>query len=320
MTTPTPLDVHVNVYATNISVAYRNSTYIADQILPLVPVTKKSGLYAKYTKADWFRNATKLRAPGALPAEVDYTLATAGEYSCLPYAIAKRVPWETRENADPPLRPDNEAVEFITDQILLAREIRIASLLFSGTTFSGYTAGVTALTGGGQVAWDTHATSTPIVDIEQMKENVRTQIGRRPNTLILGAAVWKALKWHPDLLDLIKYTQKGVVTEDLLASLVGMRVLVGDPIYSDTAEGVAFSSSDIWGKYALAAYISPTPSLMSPSLGYTLAWTGMGGLTRSVERYELTEGQKATKYVVEEHSDEIVAAADAGYLLSAVVS
>lgn len=319
MTKPTMGDVHIDQYATNVSVAYRNTAYIADSVLPLIPVTKKSGKIAKYTKADWFRDEVKLRAPGAPPAEVDYGLDTAGEYDCLPYAMAKRVPWEVRENADPPLRPDTEAVEYITDKLLLAREIRVAAALFNGTTFASYTATAAALSGGGGVAWSTYATSSPVKDIEVMKDLVRAQIGRWPNTLIMGATVWKQLRWHPDLLDLIKYTQKGVVTEDLLGSVTGLNVKIGSSIYSNTAEGVDFSSSDIWGNYVLVAYVAPSPSLLSPSLGYCFAWTPMGGMSRAVERYELADGSKATKYVVEEHVDELILAADAGYLLTSVV-
>jgi hypothetical protein len=320
VTRPTMNDVHIDVYASNISIAYRNTAYIADSVLPLITVAKQSGKYAKYTKSDWFRNEAKVRAPGALPAEGDYSLATPGEYSCIEYSYGKRVPYEVRANADNPLRPDNEAIEYATDKILLAREIRVAAALFNATTFASYTATAAALTGGGQVAWSTYATSDPIKDVGVMVDNVRQQIGRDPNTIIMGSTVWKSLKNHPDLLDRIKYVQKGVMTTDLFGSLVDLpKVFVGKAIYSNTAENVTFSSSDIWGNYVLVAYITDGPSLLSPSLGYTLTWSGAGGISRPVERYELAEGQKATKYVVSESSDEVICAEDAGYLLTSVV-
>lgn len=48
MATPVRSDVHIDTLATSISVGYRNSNYIADQILPIVPVAKQTGKYAKF--------------------------------------------------------------------------------------------------------------------------------------------------------------------------------------------------------------------------------------------------------------------------------
>jgi len=45
MANPTVHDVHIDGPLANISIAYRNSGYIADQVFPNVPVTKKSDKY-----------------------------------------------------------------------------------------------------------------------------------------------------------------------------------------------------------------------------------------------------------------------------------
>ena len=282
-------------------------------------MTKKSDSIAKYRKSDWFRNEARVRAPGGRPPEGDYALDTAVSYDCLPYSYAKRVPYEVRENADNPLRPDNEAIEFVTDKILLAREKRVADALFNATTFASYTATAAGLSGGGAVAWSTYATSEPIKDINIMRHNVRQQIGRFANTIVIGGTVWEQLENHPDFMDRVKYTQLGILTTDLFGRITNLpRVFIGTAIYSNTAEDITFSSSDIWGNFVLVCYVAPTPSLLNPSLGYTLRWTNMGN-GRSVERYELDEGRKSTLYVCEEHTDEIISAEDAGYLLTSVV-
>lgn len=52
MPSPTVYDVHVDAPLANISIAYRNASYIADQVFPVVPVQKKSDLFFKFTKAD----------------------------------------------------------------------------------------------------------------------------------------------------------------------------------------------------------------------------------------------------------------------------
>lgn len=42
MARPTARDVHIDGPLTGVSIAYRNEEYIADQVFPVVPVTKIS--------------------------------------------------------------------------------------------------------------------------------------------------------------------------------------------------------------------------------------------------------------------------------------
>jgi hypothetical protein len=87
------------------------------------------------------------------------------------------------------------------------------------------------------------------------------------------------LQDHEDLLDRIKYTQKGVVTTDLLAQALELdRVLVCNAVQNTAKEGAAFAGSMIAGTNdALIAYVAPNPSIMEPSAAYTFAWTGYTG-------------------------------------------
>ncbi len=298
------------------SVAYRNSNYIADQILPIVPVAKQTGKYAKFTRDNWYRNEAGLRAPGTRAPRMYWDMDTAGSYACLEYAAATTLSDEIRENADNPINPEKTSVEFVTDKIFLAREARAAALLFdASTTFSGYTAGVTALTGGAAVAWDTYETSDPIQDVNAMTNIVIKAIGMKPNTLVIGQDVYAALKVHPSLLERIKYSQMGVVTTELMARLFDIeKIHVGTAIYNTSEEGTTASYSYIWGKYALLAYITPRPALESPSLGYILTFKN-----RVVNRYR-EDQEHCDVFEVLENSDEIVCSAPAGYLLSSVVS
>jgi len=66
---------------------------------------------------------------------VDYTLSTAS-YICLPYALAKAVTDEERKNADVPLQPDVAATEFVTNALLLGREIRVADLVSASANWA----------------------------------------------------------------------------------------------------------------------------------------------------------------------------------------
>lgn len=315
MTTPTMRDLHTNVYLSNMSIGYKNGDYIAERVLPIVPVSKQSDKVAVYNQADWFRDEAKQRAPGGEPNIGDYKLGTAVTYTCLPWNFAKLLPDEVRENADDPFAPERTAIEFATDRVLLSREKRVADLLFNTTTFTSYTATAAALTGGGDVAWDTYATSTPLKDIDVMRSNVIQQIGRDPNTLIMGFDVWKALKEHPDLVERIKYTSNSPVTMGAFANLIEIpNILVGKAVYNSSAEAGTASYGFIWGKYVLLCYVPPAPALFIPALGYTFVWK-----QRTTERQRI-DLRKSDLFTVEEHTDEAVLSTPSAYLLSAVVS
>jgi hypothetical protein len=56
---------------------------------------------------------------------------------------------------------------------------------------------------------------------------------------VLGADAITSLKNHPDIIDRIKYTQRGVVTEDLLASLFDVdKILVSYATQETSRSGV----------------------------------------------------------------------------------
>ena len=104
MSKPTYQQVHTDVPLTNVSIAYTNPVFIAEQVFPNVPVQNISGKYFIYTKADWLRREADVRAAGTRATRGDYGLSTS-TYTCVEYAIAKGVPDEIVANADSPLRP-----------------------------------------------------------------------------------------------------------------------------------------------------------------------------------------------------------------------
>jgi hypothetical protein len=66
----------------------------------------------------------------------------------------------------------------------------------------------------------------------------REETGFAPNILVIGPHVLQALRNHPEILDRIKYTERGIVTEDLIASLLGVeKILVS---YATQANGATF--------------------------------------------------------------------------------
>lgn len=329
MPQPNVNNVHIDAILTNISVAYIQNTanFIADKVFPVVPVDKKSDLYFTYTKADWFRDEAQKRADGTASAGSGYGLTTAS-YQADVFAFHKDIGDQTRANADNPLNPDMEATQFVTQRLLLRREVQWTNDFFKtgvwATDVTGTgTANVAGTYWSDYVNSPTSYTSDPIAQVENAKASVLSTTGYEPNTFVLGYKVFQVLKNHPMLIDRYKYTQAGaIVTEDLLAQLFGVeRVLVAKAVVNSANEGATASLGFVAGNSALLCYSAPNPGLLTPSAGYTFMWTGVsGGLgtTVGVSRFRMEE-LKADRVEGEMAFDNKVIGSDLGYFWSSIV-
>ena len=105
-----------------------------------------------------------------------------------------------------------------------------------------------------------------------------SKTGFRPNTLVLSPRVFYALKNHEDILDRIKYTQKGIVTNDLLATLFEVdNVYTAWGVVNTASQGEEDDINFIMGDHALLCYVNPRPAIKQPSAGYIFTWTGLMG-------------------------------------------
>jgi hypothetical protein len=277
---PTPQQLHIDQALTNISVAYMQSedSYVADKVFPVVPVQKQSDRYFIYKREDFFRDEAAERAPGTESAGGDYSIDSTPSYFAKKYAFHKDVTEDERTNADNPLAPDQDATIFVTQKMLIKRETVWAQNYFRAGVWAHEAQGVASGPSESQVLqWD-NANSVPIDDVSNAIIQIAQTTGYRPNVLVIGAPVFYALKNHPTILDRIKYTQKGIVTTDLLAQLFEVdKVVVAWAIKNNAPRGAAESNDFILGKSALLAYAAPNPGLRQPSAGYIFAWTGLEG-------------------------------------------
>ena len=302
MSKPLVSDVHVDAIMTNISLAYRNMAFIGEQIFPAVRVVKDSDKYFKFTKSSWFTNETAVRAIGGPAKRADWKMDTPGSYSCIEYALAKALPDEIRTNADNPLNPERTTTEWLTNQLLLDREIRIATLALTAGNFTS--------TSSPSPKWDVYATSDPVKDIETAKAAVQDQAMVDPNVLVMGMSVWRYLQHHPDLLDRIKYTQKAITGPDILAAIFGVdKVLIGRGKKQTAGEDGA-TYSDIWTDSVGLYFVPSTASLETPAAGYVFE-----SQAREARRWR-EDVNKSDVFEVSWKYDEAIIAAGAGYVLT----
>jgi hypothetical protein len=281
MPQPIKSQMHIDKAMTNVSIAFKNDMFIAEQVFPIVNVQKDSDKYFTFDKGSWFRDESRPRGPGSQSARSGYGLGT-GDYSTVEYSMEKLIPDEDRRNADAPLSPDRNATQFVTNSNSMRLERQVASIV---------TAWSAAEDAGG--FWGAASGDTFFTDIRAGTTTIRQAIGTLPNSLLIDHKTWQKLQDSDDLLQRIKYmgtsTNPAKVTKSAVASLFELdRVVVGTAIYSDAEEtqaGDDFNAVDIWEKNAgkgmgFLYYVPPSAALENPSSGYIIV-----SQPRMIERY-----------------------------------
>lgn len=254
----------VDPVLTTIARGYRNSALIGTLLLPVVRVEKEGAKIPQWGK-EAFKIYNTLRGIRANSNRI-----RPEERGSIPYIMDEHdleYPIDYREVQEDifPLRDHARRVS--QDGCLLEQEKAIADIV---TDPENYPEGSKEqLTGEDQLNLDT---SKPLQVIDDAREACRRKIAVEPNTLVLGSNVATALKRHKDLLELIKYTQKGLVTPALMKEIFEAEtLLIGKAVFADDDD--AFG--DIWSNMILWAYVASSgggePNQYNPSFGYTIA-------------------------------------------------
>jgi len=259
----------VDPVLSTIALGYRLPEAIGESLFPRVPVALRGGRVIQFGK-EAFKLYNTRRAPGAATARIQFG------YEGVPFALVGNaleapVPRELQQDASvmPGIDLGTRAVNLAMRTNILSLEVEQAGVARNAASYDANHK--VALTGTAQWS-DYSGVSNPSKDVQTWMEAVRATIGQDPNTLVLSKKVYNAVKYHPAILDRIKYTSRDTPTPELLAQLWGIaNVKVGGMITFDEAG----NASDVWGKDVVLAYTA-TGSINQeePSYGYTYTYNG----------------------------------------------
>ena len=294
----------VDAVLTNLAAGYINDEFIADSILPRVPVTKEGGKVPLFGKAQFIEHRTERAIRGATNVRDPEGVKTI-DYVLTEYDIATRLDYREKQEADFQI----DAVETAnTMEILrLGHELRVARMVQNPAT---YVPGNTiTLAGADQF---TNPASDPLGVVLDAKAAVRSQIVREPNTLWMGYSTYLTLLRHPQLVGLLSTNKDRILTDDELKRFLRVdNLVVGKAVTSTDGETV----TDIWGDNMGLTYtareVDGQRSYRVPSFGYTLVKQGWPQVDKYTENGGKVEFIRAT-----EISDAFVLSAGAGYLIS----
>jgi hypothetical protein len=261
-------DVHIAAALPNYAAGYQLAEGCADIASPPILVPKQSDKYFTWDSANEFkRKFPNASSPGGAVAEINPTLSN-DVYSTAEYALAAFVPTEVQSNADSPLRPFQKAVQMIMTNLLLERELRVATLLqTSGSWTSG---NVQTLASGAQ--WDGGAASDPVLNLHTAIEN---------SFLPITGIIWSELVEHdfvrnPAVQKYVGYKtdMPGIPSMAEFASTLRL-----PPIYTAkmkyTTNGGTLTY--VWGNHVVLLHQppeQPPTSQQDVATTYTFRWNG----------------------------------------------
>ena len=262
-----PSDVHVDQVITKLVVGRRPQGYIADDVMPIIDVENQSDLYPIFGDES-FKPLDGHRAYGAAAVEIGWTYSTT-PYACEQYSARIFNARKTRANADNFLRISQRDAQLIQDRLSVGKEARVAGLCTDAAVITQNE------TLAGATQWS-HASGDPVADVMAAKETIFASCGNYPNVMVLPRLVRAQLRLNVLLRAALSITRDtySVTDADLLNAFELDRILVPRSLYNTADEGQTVALTDIWGDYALLAYVNPNPSpaMQEMSFGYQFTW------------------------------------------------
>jgi len=279
------------------------STNIANFIAPVVDTPTRAGRILRFGKEQFAINDFR-RAYGT---NIPYVQS---RYDSEPYALEQEVvawelPEEVIENAgEGPAQVDLRAIETrnAMSRLMNSYEYTVSQAVTvtgSYNPYEPYNGTPGSQTGLGFTTWANFSTAygtaavgpsawsgisaNPIEDVLTMKRAVANQIGIRPNSAVIGSAVFDQLLTNSTILDRIKYTTADSIDTDVLARYFGLerglRVAEGRYLASNDTLQPVFPTNGILLFYSPNG---PSDSIMpagganaaTPAFAYTYQLTG----------------------------------------------
>lgn len=306
---PNTSDMYIDAALTQVSIAYRNASFVIDALAPRVTVnvTKDTGNYYLFGKQSLRRHATKWGGK-SLSNRAEWTVDKTPAYAVEKNALHGVIYTEDKDNADSGIQYEASVVQNVLDMLSLGEECDLADVLTATATF-----------GSGRYdtpddLWDDFANSNPAADISDGKETIRKSIGRRPNIGIFGAAVLEKLRRHPKLLSFYTGVAGGVLTDEQLRAIFGLeQIIEGGAIYLSSKEGAATeTTADVWGKNVVLLYQPARPALRELAFFYKIAKAPV------VERWYSNEDRGDIVQPIRKYQHKVVCQ-PAGFLLANVI-
>jgi hypothetical protein len=322
---PTPTSLSFSPGLTRIAVEYQNKAFIADQVLPPVDHSAKSGKYKSYSAYDEFDIEGGLIGPTSQADEVDFDVSETA-FAMDDWGYVGWVSQQAIDNADAPIAPQQAMTKKVTRKVLRRRERRVAVAVLNTSNFAA----------GNQLdvagAWATLST-----DVWGQLLTAVDACTAPPNVFAVDIASFRKLQQNTTILAAVKGTLAPQFIEQAkgpaktgapripdsvfcpaLAEALGVeRVCVGAAWYATSKKGQTLAKGRIWdlpnATKGGAAFLRVTQDQVEDVVwGMQMFWKQPLRVLTWFDPNRGADGSTAIKVV--ETTKTVLMANDAGYL------
>lgn len=255
--------------------------FLAPTVFPTVNVNLASGEFDVWDRGGLLRPEFRDHAYGDRPVQA-HTRKEKGNYRTTHRSLERAIDPEDRASSRNPMQPEEDATLYLNQQARTDIDLRfIEGFMRADAGWAFNYTGVattpnTALDSPEFLRFDQAGVNVAQF-IRSRARRMKLMTGRKPNRLILGSDVAAALAFNEDIVDRVKYVQKGVADLDLMAGFFDIeRVMDATGVYNAAMEGKDDEFKFIVDpRSMLLTYAAPRPSRNTPSGGYTFVWDNL---------------------------------------------
>lgn len=314
----------VNPVITALVISYSNDAvgYIADQVMPRIPVGASRFSWTEHPIAQMFTvPRTEVGRRGRVERVEFSGIARTGETH--DYALEDAIPQTDIDDAAAMIAsglgnfdPELVAAEGLTNLIMTDREMRVAAKVQDPNNYAAPRR--LALSGTDQ--FSDYDNSRPL---DVFKAAFGSTLIFRPNSMVMSRETWSVISSHPHIVNAVRgqTTIRGIVSPEEFIRLFsgeGLKNLyIGESFVNVARMGQVASIQRVWGKQIAMLYINPAAR---PESGATWGMTAQYGTRVGMSWQDRNIGIKGGTVVrVGEQVSEIVCAPDVGFLIQNAV-
>lgn len=300
----------------NVSRRHNVEGLVADEVLTGVVVKKSTGKIGKYGN-EHLRIVHDLVGGLTKYPQITVDTKSSDRYILEKHGLGVTLSEEEIANEVQPFDARIDATMDVTERLKLGREFALSSVLTSTAVLTNNT----TLAGNTQLS--DYDNSDPLgifrAATESVFENTGKDVERPGGFALMSWEVRKVLKFHPDLLELFKYTGSmgNGLSMDQLKDVLGVnRIILASSQYDSSNEGQSAAITSTWGKNIIFGFAPRTGSKRQTTLGFNVN----KGKSVRVFRSRPSDPPNSEKVLVDITYDDLITDVGAGYLVKDAVA
>ena len=299
---------------TQAALEYKPVGMVCEEVLPELGVDQDTGLLAAYGTG-FLRVVNSVSGGRGAYRRVDAMSYSTQQYVIEGHGLEEVCSASDYRNWLQPFKPESDKTRALAQMLYLEKEKLLADTLADTAIITQ----TTTLSGSDQ--WSDKDNSDPISVIETAQAAIRTGCGMYANAAVIPIAVFKKLKFHPQLMDALgyKYARPGGLKASEIADALDLeKVFIPDCQYESANEGQSSSLADVWGKH-MFLLVSPSSAQVGQiSLGYMVRRQGES--PRKVYKQATFNPPNGNLILCEDNYDLLIAKATAAYSIKSAIA